>query len=84
VKHLKFNDHHNYTASDIDMIANLSKVNKNISYITTEKDKVKLDVPVFSGKLKDLSMFYMPIEIDFLKDGKDFDEIILNLVDDRK
>lgn len=84
VKHLRFNDHHNYTTSDIDMIANLWKANNKLSFITTEKDKVKLDVPAFSEKLKGLSMFYMPIEIDFLKGGKDFDEIILNLVDDRK
>jgi tetraacyldisaccharide 4'-kinase len=84
VKHLKFDDHHNYTTDDIDTIVNLSKGNDNLSYITTEKDKVKLDVPSFSEKLKGLSMFYMPIEIDFVKGGKDFDEIVLNLVDDRK
>lgn len=80
VQHLAFNDHHVYTSNDVDTILSLFKRNSQLSFLTTEKDKVKLEVAQFQKVLTGLPLFYLPIEIDFVKGGRDFDEIILNLV----
>ncbi|WP_276373815.1 tetraacyldisaccharide 4'-kinase [Chryseolinea sp. H1M3-3] len=80
VKHIAFNDHHTYTEHDIASLIALRNANANLSFITTEKDKVKIDIPQFQNLTKELLMFYIPIEVDFIKGGKDFDEIVLNMV----
>jgi tetraacyldisaccharide 4'-kinase len=80
LKHLKFKDHHTYTDSDIEAMAREVGRNPEMSIMTTEKDKVKLEMPEFQATVSKLPFFYLPIEIDFLKDGKDFDEIVLNHV----
>jgi tetraacyldisaccharide 4'-kinase len=80
VKHLAFNDHHTYTEADIKTLLNLKNNHPQASFLTTEKDKVKLDVPQFHNMLNEFPLFYLPIEIDFIKAGKDFDEIVLNVI----
>ena len=80
LKHLKFKDHHTYTHSDIEAIAKEADRNPEMCIMTTEKDKVKLEMPEFQATVNKLPFFYLPIEIDFLKDGKDFDEMVLNHV----
>jgi tetraacyldisaccharide 4'-kinase len=80
IKHLAFNDHHTYTEGDIQTLINLKDTHPQVSFLTTEKDKVKLDTPQFQRMLNGLPLFYIPIEIDFIKAGKDFDEIVLNVI----
>ena len=80
IKHLDFNDHHTYTEGDIKTLINLKNTHPQASFLTTEKDKVKLDAPQFRKMLAGLPLFYLPIEIDFIKAGKDFDEIVLNVI----
>lgn len=80
VKHLAFNDHHKYSERDLDAFITLRNNSSQVSFLTTEKDKVKLDIPAFEKIISGLPFFYLPIEVDFIKDGKDFDEIVLNMV----
>jgi tetraacyldisaccharide 4'-kinase len=80
IKHLAFNDHHTYTEGDIKTLINLKNTHPQASFLTTEKDKVKLVTPQFQRMLNGLPLFYLPIEIDFIKAGKDFDEIVLNVI----
>lgn len=80
IKHLKFQDHHLYSDSDIETFASYTNNQPTFSFLTTEKDKVKLDVPEFQKLTHQLPMFYLPIEVDFIKNGEDFDEIVLNTV----
>lgn len=80
VDHLIFKDHHKYTKADIDAIVTKARKSPSVSFITTEKDRVKLDTPAFREMLEHVPFFYLPIEIDFIKGGKDFDEMILNAV----
>jgi tetraacyldisaccharide 4'-kinase len=80
LKHLKFKDHHFYTHSDMESMARELDRNPEMSIMTTEKDKIKLEMSEFQATVNKLPFFYLPIEIDFLKDGKDFDEIVLNHV----
>jgi tetraacyldisaccharide 4'-kinase len=80
IKHIAFKDHHAYSAGDLESLRAILKVNPKVSIITTEKDMVKIDVSQFQKIIADLPLFYLPIEIDFIKDGKDFDEIVLNMI----
>lgn len=80
---IKFADHHNFKRTDIEKIKeifnNIAAANKII--LTTEKDAMRLKTSEFSAILKDIPLFYIPIEIVFHdKDSEQFNEQILNHV----
>jgi tetraacyldisaccharide 4'-kinase len=79
-KHIEYPDHHRYTASELEDLAAQAAELGNVSIVTTEKDMVKIDTREFERHLKHLSLFYIPITVQFLKNETDFDEIILNHV----
>ncbi|GGD15760.1 tetraacyldisaccharide 4'-kinase [Flavobacterium orientale] len=70
---LTFNDHHDFTESDIDSIRNKSK-GKII--VTTEKDYMRL-----KGKLKPEKLFYLPIKSTFIQNELEFINTIKNYVE---
>lgn len=80
VKQFNFKDHHSYTTSDIEKLNRFVKEHPGASILTTEKDKVKLEAKEFERYNRSLPLFYLPIEIEFIKNGQDFDEIVLNSV----
>jgi tetraacyldisaccharide 4'-kinase len=80
MKHFHYRDHHHYTERDVNSWLDFAHMHRDLSFLTTEKDKVKLETPGLQKMMSGLSVFYLPIEIDFLKGGKDFDEIVLNVV----
>jgi tetraacyldisaccharide 4'-kinase len=77
--HISFNDHHNYTFSDVKLIAELVKKH-NASLLTTEKDAVKLEDRSFLELFSGCNSYYIPIEPSFIKSGRDFDETILSAI----
>lgn len=79
LKHFAFADHHPYTSSDLKEICTLAK-KENAIVLTTEKDSVKLDIPSFEAIISDVPFFYLPIKTVFLKNGKEFDEMVLNVI----
>lgn len=79
VQHLSFRDHHNYSHADIQRIAGIA-ASKNLSVLTTEKDKVKMDIPAYQTEIGELPFFYLPITVQFLNDTAGFDEMILSHV----
>jgi tetraacyldisaccharide 4'-kinase len=83
VEHLKFSDHHKFTETDTvnikERFKNLYGNNKLI--ITTEKDIMRLSLPIILNQLQDIPIFYIPIEICFHgNDKEDFEEQILKYV----
>lgn len=82
--HIVFNDHHRYTFSDLENIVSTVQTLKDCVVLTTEKDMVKMIAKEFSELTKQISMFYLPIEIEFLKNGQEFDEMVLNLFEATK
>lgn len=80
VRELTFGDHHDFIQSDVDKLVRLQKQYPQSSILTTEKDKAKLASPEFAGQVNRLSLFYIPIEVRFNKNGQDFDELVLNSV----
>lgn len=77
VHHFDFPDHHLYTNKDWTKISQVAKQHKAV-IITTEKDRAKLRALASKDQLKNL--FYLPIEIVFIKGGTDFDSIVLDYV----
>ena len=65
-KEITYEDHHDYTQSDIQTIkSNFSRLPAgNQMILTTEKDGVKLKK--FHDALKDLPIYVLPIQMDFL------------------
>lgn len=82
-KHLRFADHHRYTAADIqkikDAFAQIPDKNKLI--ITTEKDAMRLNVENLRTLYNDLPLFYLEVNVKFhQQDYELFKETIVNHV----
>ena len=77
VKHFSYADHHAYSRRDIEIICQAA-AKANAAVVTTEKDAVKMDPEIF--RHFSIPFHYLPIEIEFLKSGKEFDEMVLNAV----
>ncbi len=69
---ISFPDHHDFSEKDIQSIEN--KLDNKI-LVTTEKDFVRL-----KGKISAEKLFYLPIKIEFLFNGEQFDKTIENYV----
>ncbi len=65
VQHLRFADHHVYTATDIHKICAMAQ---DKSILTTEKDMVKLKPLLQAMNISTKAFYYVPIEIAFLFD----------------
>ena len=72
--HLKYKDHHQFSDKEISIIENKANTLDAPLILTTEKDYVR----AFIG-LK--NVFYLPIEIVFLLDAKDFNNEIIDYVE---
>ncbi|MGE5424081.1 MAG: tetraacyldisaccharide 4'-kinase [Syntrophothermus sp.] len=80
---LKFPDHHQYTSQDLEKIRkdfeDLPTQKKAL--ITTEKDFMRLQSAETSNFVKNLPLFYLPIDVEFHQDDKTaFDNLVLNYV----
>ena len=77
IQHFVFRDHYAYTQKDLIRICEAA-TKGNAVVLTTEKDLVRMDLEIFRKSA--VPLFFLPIEIQFLKSGKEFDEMILNAV----
>lgn len=77
-----FSDHFQYKEDDIlSLVADFDKVKgADTIMITTEKDMVRLMDPIFGKMFENRPVYYIPIEVSFLKDGSLFDEMVLNSI----
>jgi tetraacyldisaccharide 4'-kinase len=80
VDHLDFADHYHYKKSDFERFVSLSKAHPGISFLTTEKDMVKLSTIENASYLSELSIHYLPIAVRFLKSEEDFCELVIGHV----
>ena len=80
VVHKAFADHHHFTNDDIAQIKQAYNQieNENKMIITTEKDATRLIS--FSDEFKDVSIFVLPIEIDFKTKTEEFNEQVTKYV----
>lgn len=75
--HLKYPDHHEFTADDLDNIVKRTKANNN-QLLTTEKDFQRISENVF--KDQDLNAAFIPISIRFLGEKEAFRHSIVEFV----
>lgn len=79
---ISFPDHHQFTDSDIERIdkefGKLQGESKII--VTTEKDATRLRSMNIESALQS-KIFILPIAIEFIKDGKEFDSAIIGHID---
>ena len=76
---IKFEDHHDYTLSDVQKIMAAYQANRDTVIITTEKDGAKLKT--FTNLLSKVPVYLLPIETFFLFDEQEkFDNLIKDFV----
>ncbi len=80
IKHFPFRDHHQYTINEVQSIAKFVSTQKDTSLLTTEKDMVRLIDPEFDVYLSPILCFYLPIEMNFIKNGAEFDMLVLRTI----
>jgi tetraacyldisaccharide 4'-kinase len=73
LKHFQYGDHHSFTVSDVNDIHFEADQNSDVSILTTEKDMVRLRS---MAGVATHPWFYIPIEIEFIKNGSEFDTLI--------
>jgi tetraacyldisaccharide 4'-kinase len=77
VKHFQYRDHHSFTESDLNEIHFEVQQRSDVSILTTEKDMVRLrSMPGVAAH----PWFYIPVEIEFIKNGSEFDTLIAQQV----
>lgn len=73
IRHIRYGDHHAFTQADVNDVHYESLLMSDISILTTEKDMVRLRA---YPSTSDHPWFYIPIEVEFLKNGAEFDSLI--------
>ncbi|MCS6820711.1 MAG: tetraacyldisaccharide 4'-kinase [Microscillaceae bacterium] len=78
-KHFQFPDHYHYQTRDWQRIVQYFQENATSEslILTTEKDFVKISQPAFESLLRNIPLFYQPMEIYFLENETQFEHIIL-------
>jgi tetraacyldisaccharide 4'-kinase len=79
VETFNFPDHHYYSKDEIAGIVKAA-LRSNAAVLTTEKDAVKLEDAKFQSLIEQVGFFYLPVEMDFLKNGKEFDAMLLSML----
>ncbi len=77
VKHFRYRDHHIYTPRELTEACEFAAAH-NAVIVTTEKDVVKMDGELFAQA--SVGLYYLPIAISFIKNGKEFDEMALDII----
>ncbi|QCR24949.1 tetraacyldisaccharide 4'-kinase [Pontibacter sp. SGAir0037] len=84
--HFAYPDHHQYSKSDLSTLQQAIASNKKTGAVilTTRKDAVKLLSEELIGITSQLPLFYIPIEVSFLKDKAVFDQLILDHISSKQ
>ncbi len=70
-EHLEFRDHHTFSPAELNRLDQKTKI------LTTEKDYVRLQ-----DKLKNAELYYLPVAVQFLAEGDDFNNLVLKFMAD--
>jgi tetraacyldisaccharide 4'-kinase len=78
--HKAWSDHHQYSEKDIAELIKLTG-GKNCTWLTTEKDAVKLQTPAFKKMLEGYSVYYLPIEMRLLEKQGEFERYVVYTIE---
>lgn len=78
IYHFNFSDHYNYSHKDVKTIGERLEATKDRSpmLLMTEKDATKLCKPEWLNTFGEVTIAYLPIEVEFVKDKEAFDRLI--------
>lgn len=78
LKHFSYRDHYAFTASDLAAWEKELQQHPagEVIVLTTEKDSMKLVRKELAAQFGKLPVFYLPIETEFVRNGKDFDAMV--------
>ena len=76
-KHFNFRDHHVYTRAEVQNILAFAQ-QQQAKILTTEKDWSKIDALLIEEERE--YFYFLPIEIEFIKNGSDFDALVVDYV----
>lgn len=76
VQHLDYPDHYHYTLEDVEKVQRLLGQDESLCVLTTRKDAVKLTDAGLQKITHALPLFYMPIEVYFLREQDAFNALI--------
>ena len=79
VKEIIYPDHKNFSLSDIQSLIKQAQT-LGASLLTTEKDAARLYNERNALLFKEINLFYLPIELKLIKDGKEFDGMVLEAI----
>jgi tetraacyldisaccharide 4'-kinase len=79
VKHFAFPDHHAYSVDEVAAAAGLAR-DQGCDVLTTEKDMVRLLHPSFEDWVQSVGFFYLPIRVEWVGNGPEFDDMVLRHV----
>ena len=77
-----FKDHHFYSEGDVISLVEKAK-SRGAVLVTTEKDIVKFRDKEKIKLLDGISLFYLAIEHQFLKDGNVFDDLVKDAIKEK-
>lgn len=80
VRHFDYPDHYRYKAEDLQRICAEARAHQ-ACILTTEKDAVKINTAAFRKYVEENPFYFLPIEIEILKNGKDFDQMVFNAIE---
>lgn len=82
VKHLPFQDHHEYQLKDLEDIERYyqSFAGGNKILVTTEKDFMRLKNETVWNFAKGMNIYILPVEVSFKDKEEEFDQLILKYV----
>ncbi len=74
-------DHHHYQKNDLQILTTIFKKYERLDpvLLTTEKDMVKIQ-HLADDNFRSLPVFYLPIAIQLLENGKNFDSLVENSI----
>lgn len=79
IQHFRFPDHHKFTMSELyEIIQKASGL--DCSLLTTEKDMIRLSEYSSDQLIVGQPWFYLPIEVEFLERGEEFNSLVINKV----
>lgn len=74
--HFRYRDHYSYSGYDVEKIRKfIERQDVPVSILTTDKDAVKLTA---LAACRSLPLFSVPVRMRFLKNGKEFDNLVLS------
>jgi tetraacyldisaccharide 4'-kinase len=78
IRHIEYPDHYSYTLQDLAKLQDMLKKEhiEEVSIMTTRKDAAKLTDAALSEIVHQLPLFYIPIEVYFLKQEDVFNKLV--------